>query len=122
MTNAMNTGIYGRVDPGQGFGDEYSYTDDAVLTAAQDGAAINNAGAAKAIEITLPAAVAGMEFAFLRVANFDMTLDPNGSETISDGGAGSALVILARGLLVLSCSSDGAWEVVSDSTLWNYEP
>ena len=44
MTNALSTGRYGRVNPGPGFGDEYSYTDDVVLTAAQDGAVINYGG------------------------------------------------------------------------------
>jgi hypothetical protein len=112
MTNAMNTGLYGRVNPGPGFGDEYSYTDDAVLTAAQDGASINNAGAAKAIEITLPAAVAGMEFSIQRVANFAITVATDGTDTVSSGAPGGVYFINARGLTVFSCRADGGWETV----------
>jgi hypothetical protein len=112
MTNAMNTGIYGRVNPGPGFGDEYSYTDDAVLTAAQDGASINNAGAAKAIEITLPAAVAGMELSVTRIANFDVTVSPSGSETIQSGAPGASFKINNRGTMVLSSRADGSWEII----------
>ena len=102
---------YWNVDPGPGFGDEYSYTDDAVLTAAQDGAAINNAGAAKAIEITLPAAVAGMEFAIDRVALFSITVTPDGTDTITTGNPGASYVINTDGLTVFSCISDTAWRV-----------
>ena len=121
MTNARNTGIYGRVNPGPGFGDEYSYTDDVVLTADQDGAVINNAGAAKAITVTLPAAIAGMEFSIQRIAPYGISVYPSGSEKISDGGNGVAAVLLSRGLLVVSCSADGSWEVVTDSAVWNFE-
>ncbi len=112
MTNAMNTGIYGRVNPGPGFGDEYSYTDDAVLTAAQDGAAINNAGAAKAITITLPPAIAGMEFAIARIAAYSISVLPYGSNTIGGSGPGLSKLLSARGLTTFSCMVDGTWEVV----------
>lgn len=111
MTNAMNTGIYGRVNPGPGFGDEYSYTDDAVLTAAQDGAAINNAGAAKAIEITLPAAVAGMEFPIDRVAPFAIVVTADGSDVIGLGNPGGSYVLTGDGLTVFACTSDTAWRI-----------
>ena len=112
MTNAMNTGIYGRVNPGPGFGDEYSYTDDAVLTAAQDGAAINNAGAAKAITITLLPALNGVEISITRIADFDIVVTPYGSETIQSGAPGGTFTINNRGTMVLACRSDGAWEIV----------
>jgi hypothetical protein len=114
MTNAMNTGLYGRVDPGPGFGDEYSYTDDAVLTAAQDGASINNAGAAKAIEITLPAAIAGREFSIARIAGYSISVLPSGSDTIR-GGTGP-LLIQSRSNTVLVCTADTAWEVAIGSS------
>lgn len=111
---------YWNVDPGVGFGDQYNYTADATLTAGQDGAVITNSGASQAITLTLPAAVAGMEFSILRVANYDITLDPSGSQTIADGGAGVTLIMEAAGLIGLSCIADSAWVVTSDTTLWNF--
>ncbi len=112
MTNAMNTGIYGRVNPGPGFGDEYSYTDDAVLTAAQDGAAINNAGAAKAIELTLPQAFAGMEYAINRIAAFSIGVKPNPVDSIGGSSPGVTKRLFARGLTTFACFVDGTWETV----------
>jgi hypothetical protein len=111
MTNAMNTGLYGRVNPGPGFGDEYSYTDDAVLTAAQDGASINNAGAAKAIEITLPPAIAGREFSIARIAGYSISVLPSGSDTITTGNPGVSYVINSDVLTVFYCRADGAWRI-----------
>ena len=111
MTNARNTGIYGRVNPGPGFGDEYSYTDDVVLTAAQDGAVINNAGAAKAITVTLPAAIAGMEFSVDRVAPFAIVVTADGTDTIGLGNPGGSYVLTGDGLTVFSCTSDTAWRI-----------
>lgn len=103
---------YWNVDPGPGFGDEYSYTDDAVLTAAQDGAAINNAGAAKAIEITLLPAISGAEISITRIADFDIVVKPYGSETIQSGAPGGTFTINNRGTMVLACRADGGWEIV----------
>lgn len=103
---------YWNVDPGPGFGDEYSYTDDAVLTAAQDGAAINNAGAAKAIEITLPAAVAGREFSVQRIENFSVIVKAASPDMMNGAVVAGSFVMNNRGIAVFACNFDGYWEVV----------
>lgn len=103
---------YWAVDPGPGFGDEYSYTDDVVLTAAQDGAVINNAGAAKAITVTLPAAIAGREYEIGRIAAFSITVKAGAGDSIADGLPAGSYVINSRGVTVFVCRSDGTWEII----------
>jgi hypothetical protein len=114
MTNARNTGFYGRVDPGPGYGTQYDYVTSTVLTAAQDGALITNSGSPNAITLTLPPAVAGMEFAIQRVSPYAVTVEPDGSDTIR-GGAG-AILLQSRSTTVLACRADGAWEIVIGSS------
>jgi hypothetical protein len=110
--SGLSTGRYGRVNPGQGYGQQYDYTADTVLTEDQDGALVTNLGATAAVEITLPPAVAGAEFAVMRIAVYSITVTASGTDDISEGPEGGSYVINDRALIVFSSIVDGTWEVV----------
>lgn len=109
---ARNTGTYGRVNPGAGFGSQYDYQTDASLTASQDGALITNLGATAALTITLPPALAGGEVAVLRVASYQIVVTASGTDRIRNGAAGGSYSINTRLVTVFGCIVDGTWEVI----------
>lgn len=115
MTTSLNTARLGRVDPGPGYGKQYNYTTDQQLIASQDGAVISNLGATSAISVTLPAAVAGMEFGFTRIASYPIRVVPSGTNSIGGGAPGDSKLIVARGLTSIACMVSGTWEVIIDS-------
>jgi hypothetical protein len=69
----------------------------------------------------LPAGAEGLWFIAQRVANYEIRLEPNGSQIIGEGGAGKYLSIQSRGRVVIEWMTD-QWEVVSDSATYNFEP
>jgi len=92
------------------------------INATDTGEIFTNAGASAAITGALPAAAAGLEVTAVRVADYEHRLDPDGTDTISGGGAGKYLSILTTGSVTLRCVVANAWIVVSDSALWRLEP
>jgi hypothetical protein len=91
------------------------------VLAAEAGQRFSNTGAAQVITFTLPTAVVGYRYSFLRTANYAVHVDPNGSETIGDGGAGKYLEIASRGQVDIECLATGVWEVTSGAGLFAYE-
>lgn len=112
MSNANSTGRYGRLDPGPGFSREFDYTASSSIDADKDGALLTNLGAVVNITLTLPAAVAGMEFAVMRIAPYAITIAPAGGEYIGGGPASCAYVVNTRKLAVFSCIVAGTWEII----------
>lgn len=99
---------------------DYVATPTAVTTALS-GQRLTNRGATQVIEFDLPAATVGLRYSFNRIANYAVRLDPNGSETIADGGAGKYLEIQYRGQVNIECLAIGAWEVTGGSGLYVME-
>ena len=62
-----------------------------------------NIGASGPVTLTLPPALVGTGALFFCTGQYPLILDPNGTDTISDGGAGKRLYITGRGLVVLDC-------------------
>lgn len=91
------------------------------LTAALTGKRYSNIGATQVIVFTLPAATAGLRYAFSRVANYAIRIDPNGSETIGEGGAGKYMEITGRGATNIECLAAGSWEVTGGSAIYDFE-
>jgi hypothetical protein len=91
------------------------------VTTALSGQRLTNRGATQVIEFDLPAATVGQRYSFNRIAGYAVRLDPNGSETISDGGAGKYLEIQYRGQVDIECFSTGEWEVTGGSGLYAME-
>ena len=75
---------------------------------------ITNTGVGGTVTWTLPAAVVGLEYEFVRQDAQTMDIDPSGSEIIRGGTAGQLLRMTTAGNMVrLRCSIAGVWEVVS---------
>jgi hypothetical protein len=78
------------------------------------GKIITNTGVGGTVTWTLPAAVVGLEYEFIRQDAQTMDIDPSGSEVIRGGTAGQLLRMTTAGNMVrLRCSIAGIWEVVS---------
>jgi hypothetical protein len=114
MSNSVNTGRLGRINPGVDYGAQDDFTTSTALTAAQDGTLCTNAGASAAITLTLPAAIAGMEFAFAALSPYVITITATNPDTIGGGAAGGSYVIGYTATLVLGCYADGEWFIVSE--------
>ena len=94
----------------------FALTDSTVLTASatHNGWRFSNAGATGTVTFTLPAVATNLEFEFVRVADYAVRLDPDGSEAIAGGGAGKYLELGAVGSTVrLGRMADGTWYVMS---------
>lgn len=89
---------------------------------ASSGQRLTNRGSSSSLEFDLPAALSGYRYAFNRIANYAVRLDPNGSETIGDGGAGKYLEITGRGQVDIECLINGVWEVTGGSAVYSFEP
>jgi len=85
------------------------------------GQRFTNRGATQVVTLTLPALTAGMRWTFHRVANYALRIDPNGTETIGDGGAGKYLEITGRGAVQIECLVNGSAEVVGGSAIYQFE-
>lgn len=83
------------------------------IAATDVGKHYSNTGTSTAVTVQLPAATAGLRFAFTRVAAYDITLDPNGSETINGG---DTYTMSGTGRVDIECFVNGAWVITSNST------
>lgn len=82
------------------------------LATTDSGFTRSNTGATIAITYTLPSASAGLRYSFVRVAPYDITLTPNGADTIAGG---NSYLISAPGRVDIECYASGAWVVTSSS-------
>jgi hypothetical protein len=105
-----------------------AHTANDTLTAAETGSTHTNAGATGTVTLTLPAAVAGLEFTFHVQAAQQLRIDPNGTETIAlpssgaQGAAGKYLWADAVGEWVkLVCVEAGTWDVEGYNGTWTAE-
>ena len=99
---------------------DYTSTPTAVTTASV-GKRLTNRGAGAILEFDLPAATALQRYTFSRITNFAVRLDPNGTETIGEGGAGKYLEITGRGQVVIESLTAGEWEVTGGSAVYTFE-
>jgi len=82
-----------------------------------------NKGDADTLVLTLPPAKVGMKVGFIRLANFTMRIDPDGTETIMGGGAGKYLELdTTYDSAFLQCVTNGRWEIVTSYGTLAYEP
>ena len=99
--------------------------DSAVVTisAADNGKLYSNAGALAACEFDLPAAVVGLRYTFVRMASFDIDLDPSGTEYFRpDAGPGDYLRLDADGDTVcIQCLESGVWDIVGGYGTYAFE-
>lgn len=99
------------------------------VTAAMSGQTITNEGAVAAGAKALPAAVVGLNYRFRVMANQELRIDPNGSETIAlpstgaQSATGKYITADAIGEFVeIECVKTGQWEVGSFRGTWTAEP
>jgi hypothetical protein len=123
MTNAMNTGLYGRVDPGDSFGVTENFTASDTLTTAESGKHCTNIGATVPVNLTAPASpVLNDEYTLERVAGYAFRFRPGSGHTVNGGTADKYVELTATGLLTFKYIRAGAWVITNDSALWNFEP
>jgi hypothetical protein len=84
------------------------------LASTDSGKVFSNTGAALAITVNLPAATVGLRFSFVRAANYNITLDGNGSETINGN---LTYTLSSAGRVDIECYVAGTWVVTQDSTI-----
>ena len=80
------------------------------------GTVYTNEGNTDPATITLPVAVEGLTFTFIRVASETLRIDPSGTESIRGGGAGDYLSLDSDGASVILqvVSDNGTWEIVTE--------
>jgi hypothetical protein len=123
MTNAMNTGLYGRVDPGDSFGVTEAFTASDTLTTAESGKHCTNIGAVIAVTLTAPASpVLNDEYTLERVAGYAFRFKPGSGHTVNGGTADKYVELAAAGVLTFKYIRAGAWVITNDSAAWNFEP
>jgi hypothetical protein len=119
----MNTGIYGRVDPGDSFGVTENFTASDTLTTAESGKHCTNIGAVIPVTLTAPASpVLNDEYTLERVAGYAFRFKPGSGHTVNGGTADKYVELAATGVLTFKYPRAGAWVIVNDSAAWNFEP
>jgi hypothetical protein len=119
----MNTGLYGRVNPGDNFGVTENFTASDTLTTAESGKHCTNIGATVTVMLTAPASpVLNDEYTLERVAGYAFRFKPGAGHTVNGGTADKYVELTAAGVLTFKYSRAGAWVITNDSCLWNFEP
>ena len=102
-----------------------AHTADDTLTAAETATRHDNTGDAGVQVLTLPTAVAGLNFLFRVVAAFAMRIVAASGETIAlpstgvQGTAGKYIGCATAGAtLEVRCDTDGEWEIATYSGVW----
>ncbi len=90
------------------------------VTAGETGTRFSNFGATAIMVFNLPTGATGLAYSFSRRPDYAMRLDPSGSEVIVGGGAGKYLEILSAGQVDIEWVN-GAWLVVADSAVYDFE-
>lgn len=84
-----------------------------------NGHTYTNLGASAPIIFTLPPAVSGIAYTFAKALQQNLTINPNGSDTI-DGGTSVANTAAESGkLITLKCFEDGKWITVYKTGAWS---
>lgn len=123
MTNARSTGRIGRVDRGQSYGLSEAFTAPDTLTTAESGKHCTNIGATVPVTLTAPASpVIDDIYTLERVANYAFRFKPGSGHTVNGGTADKYVELAAAGVLTFKYIRAGAWVIVNDSCLWNFEP
>lgn len=123
MTNARSTGRVGRVDPGQSYGLTEAFTASDTLTTAESGKHCTNISATVPVTLTAPASpVLNDEYTLERVAGYAFRFKPGSGHTVNGGTADKYVELTATGSLTFQYKRTGAWVIVNDAALWNYEP
>jgi hypothetical protein len=123
MTNAKNTGLYGRANPGPSFSVTESFTASDTLTTGESGKWCDNVGATAAVMLTAPASpTIGDKYTLERVAGYAFRFKPGAGHTVNGGTADKYVELTATGVLTFEYKRAGAWIITNDSALWAYEP
>lgn len=123
MTNARSTGRIGRVDRGQSYGLSEAFTASDTLTTAESGKHCTNIGATVTVMLTAPASPTIDDIYTLeRVDNYAFRFKPGSGHTVNGGTADKYVELTATGSLTFQYKRTGAWVIVNDAALWNYEP
>ena len=124
MTNAMNTGLYGRVDPGDSFGVTENFTASDTLTTAESGKHCTNIGAVIAVTLTAPASpvIDETTYTLERVDGYAFRFKPGSGHTVNGGTADKYVELTGPGMLTFKYIRAGQWVITNDSAPWNYEP
>lgn len=100
-----------------------AYTDDAVLGLGDIGKECTNEGAAKIVTLTLPDAEVAREFSFIRLAEYDLRIQPAAGDTIGLGDADKYLAMQASYTRVhLRCHVANFWTILSETGINVYQP
>jgi len=79
----------------------------------ENGTRFSNEGATGAVEFDLPAMQENLEYEFIKVANQPFTINPNGTQQIAGGGAGTPLTLANVGDCVrLGRLGTGEWAIL----------
>ncbi|MHC4621507.1 MAG: glycosyl hydrolase family 28-related protein [Planctomycetota bacterium] len=82
----------------------------------------NNGANSTGDGFTLPAAQPGLKFTFVAVDDYDMYIDPDGTDIIRGGGAGKYLNLDDQGdSVVLECFTANEWEITGGYGTYAYE-
>lgn len=119
MTNVTDLIAWGNDDARRPIDDNSTSTNELL-----SGKVFSNATASAIRTFTLPPAVPGLEYTFIRIASFAYRIDPSGADIIrSSGGGGKYLQLDANGdNVTLKCATSGVWEKVAGVGTYSYEP
>lgn len=95
-----------------------------IVAATDNGKIFSNADSGEACQWNLPAATPGQRYTFVRMASFDMYIDPCGTEYFRPhGGAGAYLQLDTDGdSATIQCFTAGVWEIVAGYGTHVFEP
>lgn len=98
-------------------------TADETLTSGDVGETFTNNGATGTVTLTLPAAVAGDTFLFIREGSHLFRIKPATGEEIGEGGADKYIEMQKNGSkITLRCYSNGTWVLETETGLNDFEP
>lgn len=105
-----------------GWGPVYALPNSAFnIEAYHCGTTFTNAAYSQARTVTLPVSVPGLWYSFQAIADFDLQIDPDGSEVIRGGTAGQYLSLDTLGdSVTLRCFAAGTWEIVCGYGSYTY--
>ena len=109
MSRTVQLARYGELDPGRGYGKEFSFSSNGAIDTNMDGGTVANTGAAGTVTWSFTmAALVGRAVAIARTAPFTIELTPYAGDTIK--GLSSYSMVTGT-ILFLTCYVDGTWEI-----------
>lgn len=118
--NAGEPGVWAPLDTPAG---AIAKTADYPITAEETGCRFSNVGAGGIITLTLPNAIVGMRFHFVRInTSYALQVDPAGAHYILPGGSGKMISLDTNGAsCTLECAVAGSWNLVGPAGTISHE-